>query len=235
MIKGQKDPVGWVLKHLQVRFPGESEILEIFLDTGGPAEAASLVNAITRTYMDEVLGRDQKERNHRLQALKELRKTYADLMHSRRVALRQLNSATETNDLEKQTSKRVYRDLRLQETKLRLEKAEAATLLERRKQGDEAGADTARKEIARLKDRLAVLDAQIGLLEQERDRLSRNNQKGTEILQDLSDLKEELSQIEESQKKINIEIESLSVDLTAPPRIRLLELAEPVKSEDDQS
>ena len=100
------------------------------------------------------------------------------LLREHRESLRNLSSHLGYDDplkaLKKEALPRLYQDLRIQRVKLRLERAEAETLLARRKGVPGAATDQVRsKEIAQLEDRLDVLNAGQKVLDEELQRIER--------------------------------------------------------------
>lgn len=231
LVRRQKDPVAWILDHLQARFLEESEIMEVWLDGGEPKDAADLVNAIVGAYLDSVVGREQKVRESRQEQLKDLGKTYAALIKERRAVLQKLTAESGANVLKAQLATSVSEKLRLMQSELRLEEAEARTLLGRRKAQADAGTESVRKEIAQIEDRLAVLKARRDALAEE---LSPAPAAVSQPVHDLSDFQAELKHMEETAEQINREAEILRIELNAPPRIVLLERAAPPIPEKDQ-
>ena len=131
MVREQARPVEWLLENLQAQFLQGTEVLEISLDGQDPEELASLVNAVTKTYIDEVANGDLKKRMERREFLKRLSSTkFADLK-SRRDALRALAQKAGSDDRQTLVLKQQYaielgsdvrRDLReIQSQKRKLE------------------------------------------------------------------------------------------------------------------
>ncbi len=123
----------------------------------------------------------------------------------------------------------LYHDFRIQQVKVRIERAGAETLLARRKGDPGAATDPVRKEITQIEDRLAVLSAGQKVLDEELEGL-----KGVDLgihgaavqVLDLAAIKEDIAQMEDAARKVGAEVEALTVELSAPARIRLIDLAE---------
>ena len=118
---------------------------------------------------------------------------------------------------------RLYHDLRTRRVQLRLEQSEAETLLARRKKAEGATTDPSRQEIARLEDRLAVLIAGQKVIDEELERLTQEMRGTVGRELDLAAAKEDIAQMEDASRKIAAEVEALSVELEAPPRIRTID------------
>jgi len=71
-IQEQLDPVQWVAQNLSVRFPGNSEFMNVSFSSTRPEETAVLVNAIVDAYMREVVDTEQRERRERLSELDQI-------------------------------------------------------------------------------------------------------------------------------------------------------------------
>ena len=95
VVKGQDDPVGWLLDHLEVTNPEETEVLEVALAAGSDAsedEQAKLVNAIVQSFFEIIINKDAQTKSSRLETLKKLSSTFKDMMRSRRELLRRLGA-----------------------------------------------------------------------------------------------------------------------------------------------
>ena len=139
-VKNQKDPVSWLADQIEVTNPEDTEILEIALVPGSGisrADEANLINAVTKAYIEEVVNQDHMQRQNRLEMLKKISRSYADMTRTRREQLRELRMQAGGDESirlwEQETLPRLYQDLRSQQVKLRIEQAGTATLLERKK------------------------------------------------------------------------------------------------------
>ena len=79
MIAALKDPIEWLQAVLKVEFPEETEVLEISLSGGDPAEMAQVVNAIQNAFLEQVVNSEVRERKSRQESLKTIQ---ADLCGS---------------------------------------------------------------------------------------------------------------------------------------------------------
>src|SRR5262249_47334549 len=153
--------------------------------------------------------------------------TYTDLLISRRKTMRKLAETIGSGEPpavpEKDVLGRLYYDLRTRRIQLRLERAEVETLLARRKKGEGAATDPARKEIAQLEDRLAVLTASQSALDEEFERLTHEMHGAARLGLDLESNKEEIAFMEEAVRNIAAEVEAMAIELEAPPRIRVIQ------------
>jgi hypothetical protein len=233
-IKGRPDLVAWLEQFLEVTNPKDTEILQVSLAPGSGLSAedqATFINAIVRSYVDEVVRVDQKRYIERRDQLRKIKESYAELLKKKRETLRKLSeSPGQAGSLtapERDAWSRLYQDLRGQRVKLRLERAEAETLLERRKKSEGAQADATRKEIAAIEEGLAVLNARQRVLDEELERLAHEMHAAAVQELDLKALKDEIELIDDAARKVAAEFEALNVELEAPPRIRIMDLAAP--------
>src|SRR5262249_11686928 len=83
-----------------------------------------------------------------------------------------------------------------------------------------------------LMENIADLTRLEGLLNEEVEKTRRGVHSFNTDTLDLQSLQDEIAQAEETAKKVGSQMEALSVELEAPPRVRLLELAEPPRDAD---
>jgi hypothetical protein len=235
-IKSRTDPVAWLQQNLDVTSLPDTELLQVSMVAGsgaGATDQAALINAVVRAYMDEQVDINAKRRTERLDTLRKLYDGYANVLKDRRNRLRRLSEAVGRDEplktLEKEALPRLYHDLRAQRVKLRLERAEVATILARRQKAEGAASDSARKELAQMEDRLAVVTSQEKVLDQELENMNRHVRHGdlssVSHTLDLATLKDEIVQVEDAARQVGKEVETLTIELRAPSRIRLIEQA----------
>jgi polysaccharide biosynthesis transport protein len=231
MVRERVDPVAWLQERLIVGFVGGSEVMEISLAGGNPEEVAGIVNAVVCSYTDEVVNFELKRRMDRFERLKKIKETYSESLKKRRETVRKLSESLGRGeplaDAGHDGLLRHDDDLRTRRTQLRMERAEVESLLARRKKGEGAAAEPVRKEIVQLEDRLAVLTASQVALDEELERLAREMHDLARLELGLKDHKEEIAQMEEARRRIAAEVEALTIELEAPPRIRLIDQATP--------
>ena len=68
-LRDEEDPLTWLKEHIQVSFPGNSEILEIGMTGDDPSQLVTLVNAVKDAYMQEVVGVDRENHLRRKSSL----------------------------------------------------------------------------------------------------------------------------------------------------------------------
>ncbi len=228
-IKNRTDPVAWLEQNLEVTNLKNSELLRIALRPGSKCskeDQVAIINAVVAYYMNQVVDAEANKRISRLEQLKKLKSQYVEMLKERRETLRSLSAALRGDggfaELEKEALSRLLYSLMTQRVQLRLERAEAETLLARRKNAAGAANDQGRKEIGQIEDRLAVLNARGNVLDEEvekvRDRFKREPNRG-----ELEALKDDIAQMEESSRRVGAEIQAMLAELNAPPRIRRIE------------
>ncbi|MGB4728103.1 MAG: hypothetical protein WBH86_11930, partial [Thermogutta sp.] len=97
-IQEQLDPVQWVAQNLSVRFPGNSEFMNVSFSSTRPEETAVLVNAIVDAYMREVVDTEQHERRVRLSELDQLYAEKEAELRKLQNDLKTLSQQLETGD-----------------------------------------------------------------------------------------------------------------------------------------
>ena len=125
--------------------------------------------------------------------------------------------------LEKDVLPRLYHDLRSRRVQLRLEQSEAETLLARRKKAEGATTDPARQEIAKLEDRLAVLIAGQKIVMKSWSDSPRKCAERSVASWTWPRKRKQIAQMEDASRKVAAEVEALSVELQAPPRVRTID------------
>ncbi len=193
------------------------------------ADQAAVINAVRAAYMDEVVNVDLRRRMQRFDFLKKMQDRYREQLKKKRDVLREVSESPGRGGrwagLEQDAASRLYHDLRSQLIKHRMERAEVEALLERRKNAGGAAADAARREMPQLEDRLAALIAGQKVLDEELERLAEDRNEANRRELELRDVKEDIAQMQEAYRKISAEVEALSIELDAPPRIRLIDEA----------
>jgi hypothetical protein len=230
-IKNRTNPVAWLEHNLDVTNLKDTELLQVSLRPDSDCSAqdqVAIINAVVQSYMGKVVNGEQEKRMNRLQMLKKLSDKYAEILQERRHYFRSLRDKLGGDgaliEPEKEALSRLLYDLMHERVQLILERAEAVTLLDRRKKAENATKDPAHKEISAIEDRLAVAAARQTALERELERVRERLTRQVNTL-DLESMKEEIAQVEEARRKIVAEAESLTVELNAPPQVRVLENA----------
>jgi hypothetical protein len=230
-IKNRKNPIAWVEQNLEVTNLKDTQLLQVAIRLASDCrieDQAPLINAVVESYVRAVVNEERDRRSERLQSLRKISEKYSDILHERRQVLRALRSNLGNDEAiikpEKEALSRLMYDLLKQRVQLSLDRAEAETLLDRRKQAANPAAEPVRKEIDVLQERLAVVTARGKALDKELVKVREQLRSQPSSL-DLETLKQEIVQLESASQKIFAEIESLNVELNSPARIRVIEYA----------
>jgi succinoglycan biosynthesis transport protein ExoP len=68
-LRGDEDKVGWLMRHVQVSAPMESEVLQVRLRGEDAREITQIVNAVTTAYLSDVVNKEKTERLRRRDTL----------------------------------------------------------------------------------------------------------------------------------------------------------------------
>jgi polysaccharide biosynthesis transport protein len=92
-LKGEEDKVGWLTRNVQVSAPMESEVLQVRLRGENPNDITQLVNAVTTSYLNDVVNKEKAERLGRRDTLE---KKYKENMAEVRSRLDTYNNLART-------------------------------------------------------------------------------------------------------------------------------------------
>jgi capsular exopolysaccharide synthesis family protein len=92
------DPIEWLENSIVVDFPPNSEILQISLSGDRPEDLATLVNAVTDVYMNQIVDRTTEERIRRQETLRESYMSYQNKMKEKRSQVRRLAVSAGSDD-----------------------------------------------------------------------------------------------------------------------------------------
>lgn len=237
-IQQQIDPVQWVIENLSVRFPGNSEFMNVSLTSHIPEETATLVNALVDAYMQEVVDTEQRERRERLSELDQLYAEKESEVRKLQNDLKTLSAQLETGDsqalsLKQQITLQQFSTYRseLINVQLRMMRAQGELSLKKAIRDKAAEIPITEREIDTVARTDAIMlqlqmqEAQLkNLVAQTRDvvRPEMATRYGNRYAQDLADIqnrikarREELRQELERQRvqSIDEEIESLNFEL----------------------
>lgn len=231
MIREQVDPVRWLQDNLKVEFIAGSELMEISLTGDYPDEVAGIVNAVKKAYIDEVVNRDIKMRTARYNQLKKLKAQYAEMLRERRENLRKLVDTAGGDRAATDEASRIRRvatdELVVQRVRLQVERATVESRRAHRRKAVGPATDSLRKETEEIEETLAGLLAQEKVIDTELKQIGGAIQNVANPTLDLEALKTDIALMESTYRKVAAEVEALSVELGAPPRVRTIEDAVP--------
>ena len=107
-VRTKSDPTEWLQEQLSIGFSNGSEVLEIAMSGDDPKTVATLVNAVTAAYLQEVVNVDHEDRLKRLEGLKEIWKTYETNLRQKREQLRKIAQAVGSDDKTALTLQKQY-------------------------------------------------------------------------------------------------------------------------------
>ena len=184
-LRDESDPVGWLESLITVTAPPHSEVLQIGLRGERPAETALIVNAVTQSYLDDIVSQERRERLRRRDALEKKYKENMKELRSRHETFNSLARTLGTGDSQEVLTQRgIFLDqlgsLRMQRSKTEQEiagiDAELAILQARANGSIDAGEPVAEELVAAAlardpriqewSERLTVLDESIALQRQ---------------------------------------------------------------------
>ncbi|MEI7781696.1 MAG: polysaccharide biosynthesis tyrosine autokinase, partial [Planctomycetota bacterium] len=93
-----EDPVGWLTRSIQVAAPGESEVVQVRLRGEHAAEVAKIVNAVTASYLEDIVNKERAETLGRRDALEKKYKENMAEMRERRETFNTLARTLGTRD-----------------------------------------------------------------------------------------------------------------------------------------
>ncbi|MDA1039148.1 MAG: hypothetical protein O3A37_02495 [Planctomycetota bacterium] len=97
-LRDEPDPVGWLESSITVTAPPHSEVLQIGLRGVRPAETALIVNAVTQSYLDDIVSQERRERLRRRDALEKKYKENMKELRSRHETFNALARSLGTGD-----------------------------------------------------------------------------------------------------------------------------------------
>ncbi|MFM1903663.1 MAG: Tyrosine-protein kinase YwqD [Planctomycetota bacterium] len=106
VFEGEQDKVGWLMKNVQVSAPMESEVIQIRLRGEDPQEVTDIVNAVTNSYLNDVVNKEKAERLQRRDTLEKKYKENMAEVRSRLDTYNNLAKSLGTTDSEEVATQR---------------------------------------------------------------------------------------------------------------------------------
>jgi capsular exopolysaccharide synthesis family protein len=91
------DPAAWLEEELKVESPDNSEIITLTFTGTDPTEAVTIVGAVTRAYMDEIVDADEKERRNQVSSQQKAHDDMVIYLNGKLTRLNQLSKEMEMN------------------------------------------------------------------------------------------------------------------------------------------
>jgi hypothetical protein len=206
LLKSQRHPIAWLQRNLMVGFLGESELMYVLMycESEEATEVRQLVDAVARSYEDEVLLKEDMSR----------RLPEDTLARSLQVLNRQLEARrTDYNDMSKalgHASAETSTDLVLR----RLDRIDAEML--------NAENDLTAARLAANVDGAKVHEARVGELTRRREELEDRHRSQIEPSVDLISMRREIDLLQRMADDMTLRLERLRIDNQAPRRITRL-------------
>ena len=219
-LKGEKDPIGWLTRNVDVLMQPGSEILSISVRGVDAADASTVVTAVAQAYLANVVDlqksntfkvRDALERRYKqsMDAVRANLDTYNELVKS-------LGTAdTETLDTQRGLLLDRLRSLGEQISRLENEKHTVET--------DLGVAEKLReKPDPKLRARLDVLNEQIAGIAKESDRVANEVKELGAARSDLIAHKEAIERLMKFTDELGVQLNAAEVDVVRPNQVELL-------------
>jgi hypothetical protein len=220
LVQQLPDPTDGLARHLRAEFLDGTGVLRVSVGAGTPKEQAALANAVAKSYLREIVHRENDARLARLERLKKLHAQKDEQLRDKRRTLRALAESLGSRDATVQSLKRQFALTQL--------KAVQAELIQVQSQLRRAQIELALAE----KENAAPLKRKTNLLKElERvlgDEVQRRIQEVVAArgrTADLELLHDEVSQVDEVTRELGRQVQRLELEIQAPPRVRLLEEA----------
>ncbi len=238
LIKGKPDAVAWLASQIQVKALGGG-FIEIGMEGDQPQDLPVIVNAVAKAYLNEVVNRDVTLRQKRLDELTKIWATFQRDSKSKRNAIRKLKTNSGSDDKPTLTLMQQYaienqamikREMLEIDAKIRRLEGESEGLL-----GKPSAKTTDHSEAAKTQEeRAAGLKSMIAILSKQKDRLTKeydlSNEDQTKVIGsnlDLTDMTQAIAFSEQAAKTVGEEIEKVKVELNAPRRVEIYDMAIP--------
>lgn len=258
-LRNQEDRLEWMRNHLDVSFPGNSEILQIAMTGEDPSELATLVNAVTNAYMEEVVGVDRENHRRRKDLLEASYKRNLGQVAKKSDRLRELGRELGVPDPELAKA-RLTRDvdalaqLRLRQTNIEIDfcgAEERVRILKERCAAraakpaapndkpdakkapateDGAPADAATAALEAAMLERSVLAAMLGELTRSVRKAEADLKQGAESATELAQRRAELERLKQITERMGSELDQWEMELAGPGRVSVLAPATPPKT-----
>jgi uncharacterized protein involved in exopolysaccharide biosynthesis len=216
LLRHQQDPMGFLEKAIQADFSLAPQILRISMVGDDPQEMAIIVNAVREAYLKEIVNREDLQRANQVDRLQKIYARFQDDLQKRRNTLRQLREALGSKDLKTQAEGETFLRKDLLDCKRELRRVRLA------RAGAEARAGGDKD---KLREERAALNAQVRLLEEEEKQLLDQLRRRRKDSSDVESMAEEIARSEKMLGQFADRIEKLKIELQAPSRISVLEMA----------
>jgi hypothetical protein len=225
VVTRQADPIEWLEKLVEVSFPDNGEVMRIEVRLADAKESLPLADAVTDAYLREIVNAEKLDRTRRLDTLRAALHQYDRTLRNKRNALRTLAEAAGTTKSDAQELAEEFRgDLRKAIREAGLGKIDLQAQLNRLKAVKNPGPEQ-QQSVEKLEEQIAVQTERQKLLKEELDRMTaESRQLGVKAV-DLDSFKDEIASAEAMARKVQAEVEQMTIELNAPARVQLLDRA----------
>jgi beta-lactamase regulating signal transducer with metallopeptidase domain len=223
-LKGEKDPIGWLTRNVDVQMQPGSEILSISVRGVDAADASAVVTAVAQAYLANVVDLQKRNTFKVRDALEQRYKQSMDVVRANLDTYNQLAKSLGTSDSEELDTQRGLLLDRLRSL------GEHIVRLENDKHTVETDLGVAEKlrekPDPKLRARLEVLNEQIASIAKESDRVANEVKELGAARSDLIAGKQALERLMKFTDEIGVQLNAAEVDVVRPNQVELLGVRE---------
>ena len=223
-LKGEKDPIGWLTRNVDVQMQPGSEILSISVRGVDAADASAVVTAVAQAYLANVVDLQKRNTFKVRDALEQRYKQSIDAVRANLDTYNQLAKSLGTSDSEELDTQRSLLLDRLRSL------GEHIVRLENDKHTVETDLGVAEKlrekPDPKLRARLEVLNEQIASIAKESDRVANEVKELGAARSDLIAGKQALERLMKFTDEIGVQLNAAEVDVVRPNQVELLGVRE---------
>ena len=223
-LKGEKDPIGWLTRNVDVLMQPGSEILSISVRGVGAADASAVVTAVAQAYLANVVDLEKRNVFKVRDALERRYKQSVDDVRATLDTYNQLAKSLGTADSEALDTQRGLLLDRLRSL------GEQISRLENEKHAVDTDLGVAEKlrekPDPKLRARLEVLNEQIASIAKESDRVANEVKELGAARSDLIAGKQALERLMKFTDEIGVQLNAAEVDVVRPNQVELLGVRE---------
>jgi beta-lactamase regulating signal transducer with metallopeptidase domain len=219
-LKGEKDPIGWLTRNVDVLMQPGSEILSISVRGVGAADASAVVTAVAQAYLANVVDLEKRNVFKVRDALERRYKQSVDDVRATLDTYNQLAKSLGTADSEALDTQRGLLLDRLRSL------GEQISRLENEKHAVDTDLGVAEKlrekPDPKLRARLDVLNEQIASIAKESDRVANEVKELGAARSDLIARKEDIERRMKYTDQLGVQLNAAEVDVVRPNQVELL-------------
>ena len=223
-LKGEKDPIGWLTRNVDVQMQPGSEILSIGVRGVDAADASAVVTAVAQAYLANVVDLQKRNTFKVRDALERRYKQSMDAVRANLDTYNQLTKSLGTSDSEELDTQRSLLLDRLRSL------GEQISRLENDKYTVETDLGVAEKlrekPDLKLRARLEVLNEQIASIAKESDRLANEVKELGAARADLIAGKQALERLMKFTDELGVQLNAAEGDVVRPNQVELLGVRE---------